>query len=295
MSDIRKAFAKINLALYITNKLPNGYHSIETIFAPIAWHDTLIFSPAPTIQFTCSLSSLPTDSSNLCVRAAKLLQETYSVQTGIHIHLEKSIPFGAGLGGGSSDAAAVLLYLNRYWQLNLPIAKLVELALKLGADVPYFLSTNALAFAEGIGEKLTDLHRTLPYSLVVIFPNEMVSTVWAYQNLRLSFPRQAPNCREALKNLIETGDKKFLKVFENDFEPLVESAYPIVKSLKETLLKQGAIQAMMSGSGSAVFGIFEDEACAEACRDFFSKQFPTFLTSYTPPHFEMTNPDFVSS
>ncbi|MFN3345708.1 MAG: 4-(cytidine 5'-diphospho)-2-C-methyl-D-erythritol kinase [Chloroherpetonaceae bacterium] len=295
MLDIRKAFAKINLALYITDKLPNGYHSIETIFAPIAWHDTLTFSPAPTIELTCSHSSLPTDSSNLCVRAAKLLQEAYAVQTGIHIHLEKSIPFGAGLGGGSSDAATVLLYLNRYWQLNLPIDKLAELALKLGADVPYFLSTNALAFAEGIGEKLTDLHCTFPYSLVVVFPNEIVSTVWAYKNLRLSFPRKAPNCRSALKKLIETGDKEFLNVFENDFEPLVESAFPIVSSLKEWLVAQGAMKAMMSGSGSAVFGIFEDNACAKACRDFFSKQFPTFLTCYTPPHFEMTNPDFVSS
>lgn len=292
MSDVRKAFAKINLALYITNKLPNGYHSIETIFAPIAWHDTLTFSPAPTIELTCSLPSLPTDSSNLCVKAAQLLQEAYRVERGIRIHLEKSVPFGAGLGGGSSDAATVLLYLNRYWQLNLPIDKLAELGLKLGADVPYFLSTNALAFAEGIGEKLTDLHCTFPYSLVVVFPNEMVSTVWAYQNLRLSFPRVAPDCRQALKNLIETSDKDFLNVFANDFEPLVESAYPIVKSLKKRLIEHGAIKAMMSGSGSAVFGIFEDDVRAEACRDSISNQFPT---SYTPRGFAMTNPDFVSS
>jgi 4-diphosphocytidyl-2-C-methyl-D-erythritol kinase len=291
MLDVRKAFAKINLALYITDKLPNGYHSIETIFAPIAWHDTLTFSPAPTIELTCSLPSLPTDSTNLCVKAAKLLQETYGVKNGIHIHLEKSIPFGAGLGGGSSDAATVLLYLNRYWQLNLPLDKLVALALKLGADVPYFLSTNALAFAEGIGEKLTNLHCSFPYSLVVVFPNEVVSTAWAYKNLRLSFPRKAPNCREALKSLIETRDKTFLNVFENDFEPLVESAYPIVKSLKKQLIEHGAIKAMMSGSGSAVFSIFEDDVRAKACRDSISNRFPT---SYTPRGFAMTKPDFVS-
>ncbi|MFQ3597587.1 MAG: 4-(cytidine 5'-diphospho)-2-C-methyl-D-erythritol kinase [Chloroherpetonaceae bacterium] len=292
MSEIRNAFAKINLTLYITNKLPNGYHSIETIFAPIQWHDTLTFSSSPTIELTCSLSSLPTDSSNLCFKAAQLLQETYRVESGIRIHLEKSIPFGAGLGGGSSDAATVLLYLNRYWQLNLPLATLATLALKLGADVPYFLSTNALAFAEGVGEKLTDLHCTFPYSLVVVFPNEMVSTVWAYKNLRLSFPRKAPNCRDALKRLIETGDKAFLNVFENDFEPLVESAFPLVKSLKIEMLERGAVKAMMSGSGSAVFGIFDDAAHAEACRDSFSNRFPV---SYTPPCFAMTNPDFVSS
>ncbi len=292
MSEIRNAFAKINLALYITNKLPNGYHSIETIFAPIQWHDTLTFSPSPTIELTCSISSLPTDSSNLCFKAAKLLQETYRVENGIRIHLEKSIPFGAGLGGGSSDAATVLLYLNRYWQLNLPSAELATLALALGADVPYFLSTHALAFAEGVGEKLTDLHCTLPYSLVVVFPNEMVSTVWAYKNLRLSFPRQAPNCREALKNLIETGDITFLNVFENDFEPLVESAFPIVKSLKAELLEHGALKAMMSGSGSAVFGIFDDTERAQVCCDVFSNRFPV---SYTPPCFAMCNPDFVFS
>lgn len=292
MSEIRNAFAKINLALYITNKLPNGYHSIETIFAPIQWHDTLFFSSSPTIELTCSHSSLPTDSTNLCFKAAKLLQERYRVEKGIRIHLEKSIPFGAGLGGGSSDAATVLLYLNRYWQLNLPLSELATLALTLGADVPYFLSTNGLAFAEGIGEKLADLHCTFPYSLVVIFPNEAVSTVWAYKNLRLSFPRKAPNCRDALKHLIETRDKKFLSVFENDFESLVESAFPIIKSLKATLMAHGAIKAMMSGSGSAVFGIFDDGARAEACRDSFSNRFPT---SYTPPCFSMTNPDFVSS
>jgi 4-diphosphocytidyl-2-C-methyl-D-erythritol kinase len=291
MSDTRNAFGKINLALYITNKLPNGYHLIETIFAPIAWHDTLTFSPAPTIELTCSNASLPTDSTNLCVKAAKLLQETYQVPQGIRIHLEKSIPFGAGLGGGSSDAATVLAYLNRFWNLNLPLAELAALALRLGADVPYFLSMKSLAFAEGIGEKLTDLVCTFPYSLVVVFPNEAVSTAWAYQNLKIAFPRKAPNCREALKNLIETGDKKFLTVFENDFEPMVESAFPVIKSLKETLIEQGAIKAMMSGSGSAVFGIFENEARAKAACDFFSKQ---FATSYTPPNFVMTTPDFVS-
>lgn len=292
MSDTRNAFGKINLALYITNKLPNGYHSIETIFAPIAWHDKLTFSPAPTIELTCSNTSLPTDSTNLCYKAAKLLQETYQVPQGIRIHLEKSIPFGAGLGGGSSDAATVLAYLNRFWNLNLPLAELAALALRLGADVPYFLSMKSLAFAEGIGEKLTDLVCTFPYSLVVVFPNEAVSTAWAYQNLKIAFPRKAPNCREALKNLIETGDKKFLTVFENDFEPMVESAFPVIKSLKETLIEQGAIKAMMSGSGSAVFGIFENEADAQAACNFFSKQFPA---SYTPPNFVMTTPDFVSS
>ncbi len=292
MSDTRNAFGKVNLALYITNKLPNGYHSLETIFAPIAWHDTLTFSPAPTIELACSMSSLPTDSTNLCFKAAKLLQETYHIQKGIRIHLEKSIPFGAGLGGGSSDAATVLAYLNRFWNLNLPLANLAALALRLGADVPYFLSMKSLAFAEGIGEKLTDLNRTFPYSLVVVFPNELVSTAWAYQQLKLTFPRKAPDCREALKNLIETGDKTFLTVFENDFEPLVESAFPIIKSLKETLMEHGAMKAMMSGSGSAVFGIFENEVRAKTSYDFFSKQFPT---SYTPPNFVMTKLDFVSS
>ncbi len=291
MSDSRNAFAKINLALYITNKLPNGYHSIETIFAPIAWHDTLTFSPAPTIELTCSDASLPTDSTNLCFKAAKLLQETYQVENGIRIHLEKSIPFGAGLGGGSSDAATVLAYLNRFWQLNLPSSKLAPLALQLGADVPYFLSMKSLAFAEGIGENLTDLNCTFPYSLVVVFPNELVSTAWAYQQLKIAFPRRTPNCREALKNLLTTGDTSYLKVFENDFEPMVESAFPIIKSLKEKLIEQGAITAMMSGSGSAVFGIFENVAHAKAAYDFFSKQFPT---SYTPPNFVMTKPDFVS-
>ncbi len=292
MLEHRNAFGKINLALYITDRLPNGYHMIETIFAPIAWHDTLWFWPSATIELTCSDAALPTDSTNLCFKAAKLLQETYRVQNGVRIHLEKRIPFGAGLGGGSSDAATVLAYLNRYWKLDVPLAELAELASQLGADVPYFLLMKSLAFAEGIGEKLTDLNCTFPYALVVVFPNIVVHTAWAYQNLKIAFPRQAPNCQEALKNLISTGDKSLLKTFKNDFEPLVESAFPIITSLKEKLMEHGAIKAMMSGSGSAVFGIFEHDQSAKAAYDFFAKQFPT---SYTPPNFVMTKPDFVSS
>ncbi|MCS6989013.1 MAG: 4-(cytidine 5'-diphospho)-2-C-methyl-D-erythritol kinase [Chloroherpetonaceae bacterium] len=291
MPDERKAYAKINLALFITDKLPNGYHSLETIFAPINWFDTLWFSPSPTIELTCSNPSLPTDSTNLCVRAAQALRERCGVEKGIRIHLEKNIPFGAGLGGGSSDAATTLNYLNRHWGLNLSKDELARLALSLGADVPYFLAMSGLAFAEGVGEKLVDLRSTFPFPIVVAFPREEVSTAWAYKNLRLSFPRRAPDCREALKNLIETGDARFLSAFENDFEPLVESAFPVVKSLKRTFLEFGAIKAMMTGSGSAVFGVFGDEASAKRCCETLSRRFPA---SYTPPNFAITNADFVS-
>lgn len=292
MTDVRKACAKINLALYVTDKLPNGYHSLETIFAPIDWADTLSFSPSETIEMTCSNPAIPTDASNLCVKAARLLQERCGARQGVRIHLEKNIPFGAGLGGGSSDAATTLSYLNRFWGLNLSKAELARLALSLGADVPYFLATSGLAFAEGVGEKLTDLNRSLPFAIVVAFPNEPVSTAWAYQNLRLSFPRRAPDCRNALKNLLETGDPKFWSAFENDFEPLVEATFPVVRELKREFAERGAIKAMMSGSGSAVYGVFDDEAIAKRCFEALSQRFPA---SYTPPNFAVTNSDFVFS
>lgn len=285
MFHTQKAFAKINLALFITNKLPNGYHTLETIFAPINWFDTISFSESAFIEMTCSNSDLPVDENNLCIKAAKMLKEKYNVQNGIAIHLEKNIPFGAGLGGGSSNAAATLNYLNQYWELDLAKETLSEIALKLGADVPFFLKMKSLAFAEGIGERLTDLKHSFPFPIVTAFPEQPISTAWAYQLLNLNFPRNAPNTREALKNLIETGDIKLLNHFENDFESIVLKNFPMVQSLKERLSKLGAIKTLMSGSGSAVFGIFENETSAKICFEVLSQEFPA---SYTPSNFVIT-------
>jgi 4-diphosphocytidyl-2-C-methyl-D-erythritol kinase len=284
MSETRRAYAKINLALYIVNRLPNGYHALETLFAPVNWYDTLTFTPSETIEMTCSNLALPIDASNLCLKAARALAAlAHEKKFGIHIHLEKNIPFGAGLGGGSSDAACVLNYLNGYWHLNLAPDALHRIAVTLGADVPYFLnSQSGIAFATGIGDDLTYLNQRFPFAIVTAFPNEPVSTVWAYKNLRLHFPRPAPDCRTALHQAIQQRDVKFLDVFENDFESAVFAAYPKVKELKAEFRRQGGSLALMSGSGGAVFGVFESPVRAEACFKNISERYPASLT---PPDF----------
>ncbi len=158
-----KAFAKINLGLLITGKRQDGYHTLETIFAPINWYDTIEFTDSDVISMSCSNIDLPVDDNNLCIKAARSLQQLAGISNGVAMKLHKQVPFGAGLGGGSSDAATVLRVLNELWQLNASPAELHALAVKLGADVPYFLAIKGLAYATGIGDELDDLGLTLPY------------------------------------------------------------------------------------------------------------------------------------
>lgn len=278
-----KAFAKINLALFITNRLPNGYHALETIFAPINWFDELSFEPSDRLEMTCSDPEIPSDETNLCLRAAKLLQDFTATKDGVKIHLQKHIPHGAGLGGGSSDAALTLKALTNFWQLDISQAKLKELAVSLGADVPYFLSAQTLTYATGIGDQLFDLEATFPAAIVVAFPSVRVSTAWAYKNLRLNFPRTAPDLKALTLKLCVSRDLEILRRFENDFEPTVLSAFPAVKKLKDIFCYDvNADFALMSGSGSAVFGVYEHLSRAEDVARQLSAE---YAVSLTPPFF----------
>lgn len=278
-----KAFAKINLALFITDRLPSGYHALETIFAPINWYDELFFEPSDMLELTCDDPEIPTDETNLCLKAAKLLQDYTGIKDGVRIHLEKRVPVGAGLGGGSSDAALTLKVLNEFWQLDIPNEKLQALAVSLGADVPYFLAQSALTYATGIGEKLTDLGTTFPAALVVAYPHVPISTAWAYKNLKLNFPRSAPDLKTLTLKLCDSRDLEILRYFVNDFEPTVFAAYPAVKELKNIFyLDFRADFALMSGSGSAVFGVFEHLSRAEDAMRQLSSH---YAVSLTPPNF----------
>ncbi len=278
----RRAFAKINLALFITDRLPNGYHLLETIFAPIDWSDTLSFEPSDRLDMTCDDDRLPSDDTNLCLKAAKSLKEAFGINAGVKIFLEKRIPYGAGLGGGSSDAAAVLNALNSFWHIDAPMKDLLALAVKLGADVPYFLRLRALAYATGIGDQLTDLETAFPFFIVVAFPNEYVSTAWAYQNLKLIFPRVAPDIKTLTMKLCETKDLDIFSKLGNDFESVVLEKHASVRHLKQIFRDLRADAVRMSGSGSAVFGVFEHEHRARAALDELSAEFPASLT---PPNF----------
>ncbi|MEI6691166.1 MAG: 4-(cytidine 5'-diphospho)-2-C-methyl-D-erythritol kinase [Chlorobium sp.] len=259
-----KSFAKINLGLLITGKRDDGYHTLETIFAPINWYDVIEFSQSADISMSCSNVTLPVDDNNLCIRAAKSLQQFGGIHKGITMKLHKNVPFGAGLGGGSSDAATVLRVLNNLWQINASSTDLHKLAVKLGADVPYFLEIKGLAYAKGIGDDLHDLGFSLPYYVVTVFPEEHISTVWAYKNFYPQFDRKLPDLKACVSDLCLYWKKEVLPVFENDFESAVFDHFPAVRQVKSVLLDAGSIFASLSGSGSAVFGLFESEAEAQS-------------------------------
>jgi 4-diphosphocytidyl-2-C-methyl-D-erythritol kinase len=279
-----KSFAKINLGLLITGKRDDGYHTLETIFAPINWYDVIEFSDSDTVSMSCSNVDLPVDDDNLCIRAAKSLQHFSGTTKGVTMKLLKQVPFGAGLGGGSSDAATVLRVLNELWQLNASSTELHALAVKLGADVPYFLSMKGVAYARGIGDELEDLGFTLPYHVVTVFPEEHISTVWAYRNFYKRFDREIPDLKQSVSELCLSGNKAVFPVFENDFEPAVFDHFPAVRSVKTALLDAGSVFASLSGSGSAVFGLFERESDALAAMKLLPE---SYRKSLTPPGFSM--------
>ncbi len=279
-----KAYAKINLGLLITGKRPDGYHTLETVFAPVNWYDELSFSLSDDLFMSCSNQDLPCDESNLCMRAAQALRDFSGTSMGVEIALSKHIPFGAGLGGGSSDAAATLRVLNAMWNINAPSHELHRLAVSLGADVPYFLESGGLAYAAGIGEDLDDLELTLPFSVVTLFPGDHISTVWAYRNFYPCFDREVPDLRRLVRSLCDEKDLSVLDVFDNDFEPVVFDHFPSVRAAKEALERSGSFFASLSGSGSAVFGLFENDAEAEYSAKELSK---SYRTNYTPASFSM--------
>ncbi len=269
----QRAPAKLNLGLHVLQKRADGYHDIETVFIPIAWHDVLRVSQNDAWQFTCSDPQLPTSDDNLCVRAARLLCEATGSEQGASLHLEKLLPYGAGLGGGSSDAAHTLLLLNSLWDAGADKKTLHTIAAGLGADVPFFLEDQPM-HATGIGEILTPLQMadeapyTFPYVLVVVVPPVHVGTAEAYGGI-------TPNAqnRPDLRALVTSNDlAMWRRHLVNDFETTVFARYPAIAAVKAQLLGAGAGYAAMSGSGSAVFGVFEDADLAKQVAADFERQ-----------------------
>ncbi len=250
--------AKINLGLRILRKRPDGFHDLETVFHRIGLRDTLHLEQADSgITMTCSEPTLPTDERNLCVRAAAAVLKHLGVRAGIRMHLEKRIPHGAGLGGGSSDAASVLKAVPELLSTKTEPDALHAIAVSLGSDVPYFLGEGD-AHATGRGEILTHFNADFPFHLVVVVPPVHVSTAWAYSQIRPSDNRDASLRRMA-------GQRAWLRadmteaVLANDFEQVVFAAHPQLQDIKNALHSCGALFAQMSGSGSALFGIFDDQ------------------------------------
>ena len=245
--------AKINLGLNILKKRPDGYHEINSCFYPVQWCDALEIIEADEFKFTQTGLNIDGDlADNLCVKAYQLLRQTYGLPH-VTMHLHKVIPFGAGLGGGSSDAAFTLIMLNEKFQLGLTPDKLKTYASELGSDCAFFID-NVPAIGKGRGNELSPISLNLKGKfLVILKPDLNINTAEAYKAVSPSIPEKS--IEEILKMPI-TEWKNFLV---NDFEYAVFNKHPEIKLIKEKLYAAGAQYASMSGSGAAVFGIFEKE------------------------------------
>jgi len=254
--------AKVNLFLRVLGKRKDGYHSIETVFHAVGLFDEIRLSPAPRLRLTVNGLPSPRGPGNLCWRAAELLKKRCGVRAGAHIRLRKRIPSGAGLGGGSSDAAACLAGLNRMWKPGLSRRELMRLAAKLGSDVPFFLLGSASAIGRGRGERLTPLKSRLHAYAVILKPRFSIPTGPAYRALDRMKRRASPAEGLALtSSAVRRGDLTGLSAF-NDFEAVAARTHPEIDRLIVALRQAGAMQAFMSGSGSAVVGLFRSAATA---------------------------------
>ena len=251
---------KINLGLQILTKRNDGFHNIETIFYPIQLKDALeIISFDSTEQVIFSSSGYPINGNtkdNLCLRAYYLLKKDFPGLPSVKIHLHKNIPMGAGLGGGSADAAFTLQLLNSLFCLNIPVDKLLQYSLQLGSDCPFFI-VNTPCLGLERGEVLKEIKLNLSaYKIVIVNPGIHINTGEAFANLNLK--GNDPN-HTSLHNIIQQPIETWQHNLKNDFEIPVFKKHPVIKNIKEALYKQGAIYVAMSGTGSTVFGLFKKE------------------------------------
>lgn len=263
-----QAFAKINLGLDVLGKREDGYHEVRMIMQTIRIYDQLDMrkSVEPGIHLTTNKKYIPVDENNLVWRAAKLMMDTCGIIEGVSIHLHKVIPVAAGMAGGSSDAAATLVGMNRLFHCGLSKEKLMELGVQIGADVPYCV-LRGTALAEGIGEKLTVLPPMPDCWILIGKPGISVSTKYVYTTLDLNTDTVHPDI-DGMKKALEDGNLYGItERMGNVLQDVTIPAYPEVERIKEQMKILGAVNAMMSGSGPTVFGIFDNEEKAqEACQ-----------------------------
>lgn len=259
-----KALAKINLGLDVLGRRDNGYHDVRMVMQTIYLYDnvTLTRTEEPGIQVETNLSYLPVDGNNIAYKAAKLLIDEFGIQEGVHIKLEKRIPVAAGMAGGSSNAAAVLVGMNRMFDLGLSQSQLMERGVALGADVPYCVMRGT-ALAEGIGEELSSLPPMPKCYILVAKPAISVSTKWVYETLDAKEIVEHPDIDGLLQGLKEQDLSKIALSMGNVLESVTIEKYPIIETIKDAMKEAGALNAMMSGSGPTVFGIFDNRKVAK--------------------------------
>ena len=270
-----KSFSKINIGLKIFNRRPDGYHNIHTIFQEIDFHDTIIIKKRNSgCSFTSNVDWLSNDESNLCVKAWQCLVERFGI-AGINIELQKNIPPGSGLGGGSSNAACVLKGLTKLYNLDISLNELLKIGSLIGADVPFFIK-GGCQIGSGIGDQLVKVDHSIKNIFLLVMPDIHIGTKTTFKKFKkiLDYNKEKVN----FANFIEK-DKFLFKFFENDFERIVIPTYPEIGKIKTVLTEFGAIFSSLSGTGSTVFGVFNDETSAKEAELFFRNKYQTYLTN----------------
>ncbi|MGI5989688.1 MAG: 4-(cytidine 5'-diphospho)-2-C-methyl-D-erythritol kinase [Lachnospiraceae bacterium] len=261
-----KARGKINLGLDVLGRRPDGYHEVRMVMQTVGLYDSLEIAKIPEeeIRIETNLKYLPVDENNLVYKAVRMMKETTGFSGGVHVNLHKFIPVSAGMAGGSTDAAGVMFGVNKLFGLGLSLSQMMEMGLKLGADVPYCLMRGT-ALAEGIGEKLTRIPAAPHMDILLAKPRISVSTRMVYEKLDSTPIASHPDTMAILK-AIAAGDVNALCAsMGNVLESVTIPMYPVIAKLKRQMLDTGAIGAMMSGSGPTVFGIYPDaESCTKA-------------------------------
>lgn len=269
----RKAFAKINLGLDVIRRREDGYHEVKMIMQTISLYDVLRFTvlEEPDIIVTTDKEELPGDENNLIYKAAKLLRDTYHIEKGIKIELQKNIPMAAGMAGGSTDAAAVFHGMNEIFSLGLSLEEMCRIAVEIGADVPYCIQ-GGTALSEGIGEILTKLPDMPQCFLLIAKPDIDVSTRYVYENLhanRLEYHPDIDGMKEALLGGSLSG---IVSRMENVLETVTVQKYPVIEKIKVFMKENGAKNALMSGSGPTVFGVYGTKEQAECAYEALKRE-----------------------
>jgi 4-diphosphocytidyl-2-C-methyl-D-erythritol kinase len=269
-SITKRAYAKINLGLDVLGKRQDGYHEVSMIMQSVNLYDTLTIRKynGGDIRLKANLPWLPTDHRNLVYKAAKLFQETLHINEGIQITLNKKIPVSAGMAGGSSDAAATLTGLNQLFEGGLSDDKLKEMGVKLGADVPYCIQLGT-ALSEGIGERLTPLRPMPNCHILLVKPDISVSTKYVYEHLNLSGDVTHPDIPGMLAAIEKGNLRQLTLLMDNILQTVTIKEYPIIEEIKTKMREQGALTALMSGSGPTVFGIYDSLPAAKAAYHYF--------------------------
>jgi len=258
-----KAKAKVNLSLDVTGIREDGYHEMRMINHSVDLEDTLTFENSREgITLTSNNNLIPLDEKNLVIITLRKLQKRFNITQGVKIHIEKRIPAQAGLAGGSSDAAATLKGLNILWKLNLTTKELLEIGVTIGADVPYCL-IGGTALVEGIGEKITSLPEMKKWHVVVVKPKVDISTPWAFKKLDQKEIKNHPDIAGIIQLLKDENYLKLNAAMGNVFEEVAFEAYPEIRNIKNDLMANGAIAAIMTGSGSTLVGYYREKERAE--------------------------------